>query len=218
MLTHVTGPFFLSSIKLSENSILFICKPPLFFFMDIRFHRGLYYCDSHYVQKRVLSLNRLRMGSNMASGDMIKHAREAKQWLQKQLAEKIGVTPGFITKLETGQSRPSYERCVALAEALDLPLDELWEQVQEEKVETSGERIRTRGAAIRGVVRTRGAPARPPEPAFWSEAIQDIAREIARDTDLRACYDDLKAAFASPKTRETVRQVLRALAREADGS
>jgi transcriptional regulator with XRE-family HTH domain len=154
----------------------------------------------------------------MISGDMIKHAREAKQWLQKQLAEKIGVTPGFITKLETGQSRPSYERCVALAEALDLSLDDLWEQVQEEKVEASGERIRTRGAAIRGAVRTRGAQGKPSEPVFWSETVQEIARELAKDTDLRACYHDLKAAFASPKTRETVRHVLRALAREAEDS
>ncbi len=154
----------------------------------------------------------------MTAAALIKHTRETHQWSQKQLASTIGVTPGFITKIETGQALPGYERCVALARVLNLSLDDLWAQVEAERIETNKQRILTRGASVRGAVRTRGASGGLASAPSQPEALQEIASELAADAELLASYLDLKTAFASPHMRETTRNVLRALAREAKES
>src|SRR5919106_3432743 len=98
----------------------------------------------------------------MGPSALIKHARERKGWTQRQLASAIGVTPGFITKVESERALPSYERCVALAGVLDLSFDSLWAEVEKARVEAHQQSIYTRGAAVRGALRTPGVWATPP--------------------------------------------------------
>lgn len=147
---------------------------------------------------------------------LIKRARAAKGWSQKQLADTIGVTPGFVTKLEAGHAFPSYERCLTLANVLGLPLDDLWPRVEEARVEASQQRLRTRGLAMRGAVRIRGALGEPPEETPTPElSVEEIARELASDAELQTAYRNLKLALADPQMRPTVLAALDAFARVA---
>lgn len=152
----------------------------------------------------------------MGPSGLIKHARERKGWTQRQVASAIGVTPGFITKVESEQALPSYERCIALAGVLDLSFDSLWAEVEKARVEAHQQSIYTRGAAVRGVWRTPGVLAEPPTglPAL-ELSVADIARDMATDAELRAAYRDLKYVLADPQLRETVLNALRAFARAA---
>ena len=149
----------------------------------------------------------------MEPADLIKQAREKKGWTQKELADAIGVTSGFITKVETDQALPSYERCMAIASVLEVPLDTLWVEVERARVESFQQRIRTRGAAVRGTFRTRGASLEPPAALPIHEmTAEEIAREITADADLQTAYRNLKLALADPKMRPTVLAALEAFA------
>jgi transcriptional regulator with XRE-family HTH domain len=141
--------------------------------------------------------------------ELLKRAREKKGWTQKQLADAIGVTSGFVAKLEAAESLPGYERSVAMAEVLGLPLDQLWHSIQEERAESTQRRIQTRGVAIRGAVRGAGGE----EPKTSSP--EEIAREIASDSDLSDAYQHLKTALNDPRLRITVLTALEAFARAA---
>ncbi len=146
---------------------------------------------------------------------LLKQARMAKGWSQKRLADTIGVTPGFVAKLEAG-AIPSYERCLALANALGLSLDELWEHVEEARREVSQQRLRTRGQAVRGTLRIRGQVEESPEGASPPEmSVAALAHELATDAALQTAYRNLKRALADPQMRPTVLAALEAFARVA---
>lgn len=152
----------------------------------------------------------------MKAAELIKQAREKKGWTQKQLADAVAVTPGFITKLEAEQALPSYELCTALANMLGLSLDRLWAAVEQARAEALQQRIRTRGAAVRGALRTRGAPRGPrATPSPQEISVEEIAAEVAADPDLLAAYRHLKTALTDPAMRQTVLQALEAFARAA---
>ena len=44
---------------------------------------------------------------------------------QTELAEIIGITPGFLAHIETGRSRPSLENTIALSKALGVAVFEM---------------------------------------------------------------------------------------------
>ena len=48
--------------------------------------------------------------------------RTSVQLTQRDLAEKIGLTGGFIAHVETGRTPPSARKCEALADALGVPI------------------------------------------------------------------------------------------------
>lgn len=148
---------------------------------------------------------------------LIKAARERRGWSQKRLAHAIGVTPGFITKLEAEEAFPSYERCIALANVLEVSLNNLWREVEKLRTGMFQQRIRTRGATVRGAIRTRGGPARGKVPPAGRErSADDIAREIAQDPDLQVAYRHLKLALADPELRAKVLGALEAYANAAE--
>lgn len=97
----------------------------------------------------------------------LKRARLAKGWSQKHLAATLGVTSSFITKIEAGDAYPSYERGLLMAQALDLPWDELWSAIEAERDAASRQRRQQRGAALQAMVtrgptpRAAGGPAAP---------------------------------------------------------
>lgn len=60
-----------------------------------------------------------------AFGSRVKELRKRKAWMQKQLADKIGVTPPQLNKYEAGVNAPAMEKLVQLADALDTTVDYL---------------------------------------------------------------------------------------------
>lgn len=59
----------------------------------------------------------------------LKSARAAKDLSQGELATLVGVTRQTIGMIETGDYNPSLKLCIAICQALDKTLDELfWEE------------------------------------------------------------------------------------------
>ena len=148
----------------------------------------------------------------MKPADLIRRARKRKGWSQRRLAAAISVTPGFVNQLESGESLPSYERCVSLSAVLDISVDALLEATENARVHSAERHIRTRGAAIRKAVKTREAVRGSSRPSRGHAAIAD---EIAADADLFAAYRHLKRALSDPALRVTVLHTLQAFARAA---
>ena len=59
-------------------------------------------------------------------GRRIKEAREKKELNQKQLAEKLDITPQALSSYETGKKLPPMETTVNIAKELDISLDWLF--------------------------------------------------------------------------------------------
>lgn len=58
-------------------------------------------------------------------GALVRAARERKGLSQKELADRIGVVPSMISKLEAGAKGPSIDGIIALASILDIDLNQL---------------------------------------------------------------------------------------------
>lgn len=61
----------------------------------------------------------------MPLGERIRQLRKERGWSQNDLAEKLGVDPGQISRYENGHIAPSADAIVRLAEALDVSCDYL---------------------------------------------------------------------------------------------
>lgn len=59
-------------------------------------------------------------------GRRLKILRRAKNLNQAQLAEKVGIETKYLSNIETGRRSPSFEKTVALAKALDVPISALF--------------------------------------------------------------------------------------------
>ena len=60
-------------------------------------------------------------------GARIKELRKSRGLSQEELAEKIGVEPQHMSRLEIGKSYPSLDRLEKIAIALDVPLKDFFE-------------------------------------------------------------------------------------------
>ena len=58
-------------------------------------------------------------------GERIKFWRQQKNLTQEQLAEKVGVTPGFISLIEIGKRRVSLESLLSICTEVEITLNEL---------------------------------------------------------------------------------------------
>lgn len=58
-------------------------------------------------------------------GEILKEAREKLGFQQQYVADKVGVTPAYICKLEKGTNPPSNEVCEKLAKVLKLDAQNL---------------------------------------------------------------------------------------------
>jgi transcriptional regulator with XRE-family HTH domain len=61
----------------------------------------------------------------MALGDRIRALRKEAGWSQAELADKIGVDPGRVSRYEAGRITPSADALVRLAESLNVSIDHL---------------------------------------------------------------------------------------------
>ena len=60
-----------------------------------------------------------------AIGARIREQRKAKSWTQKDLAQRIGTSPKYLSHVENGAKFPSLEMLICLARELDVSLDSL---------------------------------------------------------------------------------------------
>ena len=58
-------------------------------------------------------------------GERIKFWRQQRSLTQEQLAEKVELTPGFISLIETGKKRASLETLLSICRALNITLNDL---------------------------------------------------------------------------------------------
>lgn len=73
--------------------------------------------------------------SEESFGEVIRKARDAKGLTQKELAKSCGgVSPMFISQIETGERFPSVNVCIQLAKALDLDEKRLLRMILRTKV------------------------------------------------------------------------------------
>jgi transcriptional regulator with XRE-family HTH domain len=59
-------------------------------------------------------------------GRRLKILRKARNLNQAELAEKVGIETKYLSNIETGRRSPSFEKTVALAKALDVPMSALF--------------------------------------------------------------------------------------------
>ena len=77
-------------------------------------------------------------------GGRLKILRKAKKLNQAELAEKAGIETKYLSNLETGRRSPSFEKTVALAKALDVPMGALFSfDLDEADPQTLKRRIET---------------------------------------------------------------------------
>jgi len=155
----------------------------------------------------------------MNYGKMIREWREKKRWTQRELANAMGCSDGYIAHLESQLKLPSVEICLALAEVLELPYEkrqELLNAVEEIRHQRSETRVRTRGTLVRGALRTGGTISRQSSGIDEGEYnAEEIARDMNVDKDLKTAYRNLRVAMSDPNMRETVLNALRAFAQIA---
>ena len=61
------------------------------------------------------------------NGKKIRAARVKKGMTLTQLAEKTGKTAPYLSDIERGNRRGTYATLEVIAQALDLPVEEIWE-------------------------------------------------------------------------------------------
>lgn len=59
-------------------------------------------------------------------GRRLKVLRKANKLNQAELAEKVGIETKYLSNIETGRRSPSFEKIVALADALQVPVSALF--------------------------------------------------------------------------------------------
>ena len=71
-------------------------------------------------------------------GELLKQQRLKKHWTQKRLANLIGVSEGTISKYESNQVPPPFDKMKALAVELNISTDELYGLEPHDKISTFG--------------------------------------------------------------------------------
>jgi transcriptional regulator with XRE-family HTH domain len=63
---------------------------------------------------------------------VLRRVREERDWTQEQVAHEADLVLTTVSRLELSQMNPAWTTVCAIAEALDLPLDELGRLVEAE--------------------------------------------------------------------------------------
>lgn len=158
----------------------------------------------------------------MSYGVMIREWREKKGWTQRQLAEQIGCTDGFIALLEKEKRLPSADICTALARVFELTEEEqqkLFKEVRNERRKRAEQRDKRRDAVTLSPLQPQdGTTTTIPEATRGTTEninAESIASDLDSDPALKTAYLDLKTALANPQQRETALNLLRALAEQS---
>jgi len=69
--------------------------------------------------------NRNGRPDHLEMGERLREARQARRLSLRALADRLGVSPSLISQIETGRANPSVSTLYAIANELDVSLDEL---------------------------------------------------------------------------------------------
>jgi transcriptional regulator with XRE-family HTH domain len=65
----------------------------------------------------------------MAVQSRLKYVLLDKEMKVKDLAERIGTDPAQVSHWATGRRLPTLERAIQIAEALEVPVEQIWKRV-----------------------------------------------------------------------------------------
>ncbi len=151
----------------------------------------------------------------MGYGQIIRSNRDRLEMTQRELADRVGCTDGYIAHLESEVKLPSINLIVGLGEVFEFTAEEqqsLLAAVEAARVQRASTRIRTRGVAEREIIRMRSASEGPGKRDHEAER---IAHDLDIDPELREAYRHLRKALSNPRMRETVLNALRAFAQSS---
>lgn len=74
----------------------------------------------------------------IAIGLRIRKLRKQKFWTQEKLAEKAGIAPDYLCRIESGKKHPSLKTILLVASALNTTVDDLLIDVQNRDILTIG--------------------------------------------------------------------------------
>lgn len=117
----------------------------------------------------------LSADEKMTMGKEIRQRREKKGWTQQVLAEKVGITGAFLSEIETGKKRPSYETLSALATVFNCSAGDL--------LNLESEEVRIEKQAIKKQADEK-VEREIPGVAWWG-SIVDHARDVADRGDAK---------------------------------
>lgn len=69
-------------------------------------------------------------------GQRIQYYRQKANLTQEKLAERIGITPNHLSRIEAGRHNPYFETIMLAAKELDVPIDAFLEDIEDNKVNT----------------------------------------------------------------------------------
>lgn len=82
-------------------------------------------------------------------GKTIRNLRKSKGFTQEQLGEKAGISYKFIGEVERGTVNPSLDSLIAISQALDVNVKELFPSENDFVTEFSHEELRTIKMAVK---------------------------------------------------------------------
>lgn len=144
--------------------------------------------------------------STFGPGALIRDSRIRLCLTQAELASKIGVTAGFITKLERDETSAGYERLAGIAAALGLDVEVLLRASAALREQRAMDRTRARGSMRFSDGMADSAAMPTPDQAA------QMAQEIIADPVLRSAWGFLRTALADPEMRPVALKTLQALA------
>lgn len=62
------------------------------------------------------------VNTNESFGDWVRGLRQDKAMTQSELAQKMGIAPGYLSRVETGERPPTEPFCIALSSAFGFPI------------------------------------------------------------------------------------------------
>lgn len=69
-------------------------------------------------------------------GQRILYYRQKANLTQEKLAERIGLSPNHLSRIEAGKHNPYFENIMLAAKELDVPIDAFLEDVEENQINT----------------------------------------------------------------------------------
>lgn len=69
-------------------------------------------------------------------GQRIQYYRQKANLTQEKLAEKIGLSPNHLSRIESGKHNPYFENIMLAAKELDVPIDAFLEDIEDNQINT----------------------------------------------------------------------------------
>jgi transcriptional regulator with XRE-family HTH domain len=138
-------------------------------------------------------------------GQLIRDARHQTGQTLEEVAEKVGITSGALSHIESGRRLPQSYNAVAIAEALGVPRDEILRALDDEHAS------RRRSSADRGTTSSLGSlgPARASRSSdrlYSARPIEELFGESpASPEDVRVPSRSALSSAPEPSVRQTAR-------------